>query len=139
MHVFPNVYWKLKITVWDLKFVQWQRCQLCLTLWVRLKWNPWQSSILHGVTSDKLYVLLVQNVNWDYDMVIPLEVLGKLNKLNNDVDGLKVPYDSFYLTELTEKVDVRLDYLKWLMTKDPHLVSNSLLKISLVLYEFIWF
>jgi hypothetical protein len=79
----------------------------------------------------------VQNVNWDYDMVIPLEVLGKLNKLNNDVDGLKVPYDSFYLTELTEKVDVRLDYLKWLMTKDPHLVSNSLLKISLVLYEFI--
>jgi hypothetical protein len=25
------------------------------------------------------------------------------------------------------------------MTKDPHLVSNSLLKISLVLYEFIWF
>lgn len=79
----------------------------------------------------------MQNANWDYDMVIPLEVLGKLNKLNNDMDGLKVPYDSFYLTELTEKVDVRLDYLKWLMTKDPHLVSNSLHKISVKLYEFI--
>ncbi|KAJ4427740.1 hypothetical protein ANN_25393 [Periplaneta americana] len=39
------------------------------------------------------------------------------------VDGLKVPYDTFYLTELTEKVDVRMDYLKWLMTKDPNLVS----------------
>ncbi|XP_021936482.1 probable E3 ubiquitin-protein ligase HERC4 isoform X2 [Zootermopsis nevadensis] len=62
-----------------------------------------------------------ENVNWDYDMVVPLEVLGKLNKLNNDVDGFKVPYDSFYLTELTEKVDVRLDYIKWLMTKDHHL------------------
>ncbi|PNF22147.1 putative E3 ubiquitin-protein ligase HERC4 [Cryptotermes secundus] len=60
-------------------------------------------------------------VNWDHDMEIPLEVLGKLNKLNNNVDGLKVPYDSFYLTELTEKVDVRLDYLRWLTTKDPQL------------------
>lgn len=64
-------------------------------------------------------------------MVIPLEVLGELNKLNNDVDGLKVPYDSFYLTDLTEMVDVRLDYLKWLMTKDPHLVSNGFCKNQL--------
>jgi E3 ubiquitin-protein ligase HERC4 len=63
--------------------------------------------------------------NWDCDMVIPLEVLGKLNKLNSNVDGPQVPYDSFYLTELTEKVDVRMDYLKWLMAKDPQLVSYS--------------
>ncbi|XP_069702468.1 probable E3 ubiquitin-protein ligase HERC4 isoform X3 [Periplaneta americana] len=62
-----------------------------------------------------------ENVNWDNDMVIPLEVLGRLNWLNRSVDGLKVPYDTFYLTELTEKVDVRMDYLKWLMTKDPNL------------------
>jgi E3 ubiquitin-protein ligase HERC4 len=72
-------------------------------------------------------------------MVIPLEVLGKLNKLNNSVDGLKVPYDSFYLTELTEKVDVRLDYLKWLMAKDPHMVSYILYKISVKLYEFLFY
>jgi hypothetical protein len=68
----------------------------------------------------------VQNANWDHDMEIPLEVLGKLNKLNNNVDGLKVPYDSFYLTELTEKVDVRQDYIRWLTTKDPHLVGYHL-------------
>jgi E3 ubiquitin-protein ligase HERC4 len=61
-------------------------------------------------------------------MEIPLEVLGKLNKLNNNVDGLKVPYDSFYLTELTEKVDVRLDYLRWLTSKDPQMVGYRHLK-----------
>jgi E3 ubiquitin-protein ligase HERC4 len=61
-------------------------------------------------------------------MEIPLEVLGKLNKLNNSVDGLKVPYDSFYLTELTEKVDVRLDYLRWLMIKEPQSVGYCLHK-----------
>ncbi|KAJ9585786.1 hypothetical protein L9F63_002423 [Diploptera punctata] len=59
--------------------------------------------------------------HWDHDMVVPLEVLKQLNKLNQTIAGLKVPYDTFYLTELTEKVDVRLDYLKWVMTKDPSL------------------
>jgi hypothetical protein len=78
--------------------------------------------------SDPTVLLLIQSVNWNHDMEIPLEVLGKLNRLNNNVDGLKVPYDSFYLTELTEKVDVRLDYLNWLMTKDPQLVGYLLLK-----------
>ena len=56
-------------------------------------------------------------------MVVPLEVLKQLNKLNQTIADLKVPYDTFYLTELIQKVDVRLDYLKWLMTKDPSLVS----------------
>jgi hypothetical protein len=71
-----------------------------------------------------LYAFLMQNL--DCDMVIPLEVLGKLNKLNNKVGGPQVPYDCFYLTELTEKVDISMDYVQWLMNKDPHLVSCSL-------------
>jgi len=57
-------------------------------------------------------------------MFIPLEVLGKLNKLNNKVGGPQVPYNCFYLTELTEKVDIRIDYVHWLMTKDPHLMPQ---------------
>jgi len=71
-----------------------------------------------------LYAFLMQN--WNRDMVIPLEVLGKLNKLNNKVDGPHVPYDCFYLTELTEKVDIRMDYVHWIVTKDTHSVSCSL-------------
>ncbi|GFG40937.1 hypothetical protein Cfor_04032 [Coptotermes formosanus] len=58
--------------------------------------------------------------NWDCDMLVPLEVLGKLNKLNNGVDGPQVPYECFYLTELTEVIDIRMDYMKWLMSKEPH-------------------
>jgi len=71
-----------------------------------------------------LYEFLMQI--WNRDMVIPLEVLGKLNKLNNKVDGPQVPYDCFYLTELTEKVDIRMDYVHWIMTRDTHMVSCSL-------------
>jgi hypothetical protein len=70
----------------------------------------------------------MQIVNWDHDMVVPLEVLGKLNKLNNKVDGLKVPYDSFYLTELTEEVNIFQDYLMWDNTEDSQLVGYCLLK-----------
>ena len=64
---------------------------------------------------------------------MPLEVLKQLNGLNKTITGLKVPYESFYLTELTEKVDVRVDYLKWVMTKDPNLVS-ILISIYLFIY-----
>lgn len=43
-----------------------------------------------------------------------LDVLSLLNKLNHSVDGLKVPYDTFHLNELSECLDVRVDYLLWL-------------------------
>lgn len=55
-------------------------------------------------------------------MVVALQVLSKLNKINYD-EGLKVPYDTFYLPELTENVDIRVDYVKWLSEKDPSIVS----------------
>ncbi|PSN46654.1 hypothetical protein C0J52_07077 [Blattella germanica] len=94
--------------------------------------NPKNYSVLHNpfgrtflnlkMEAGKIVAtIMFQSINWDQDLVVPLEVLKKLNKLNQTIAGLMVPYDTFYLTELTEKVDVRLDYLKWLMTKDPNL------------------
>lgn len=71
-----------------------------------------------------LFAFLVQN--WNCDLVVPLEVLGKLNKLNSKVGGPQAPYNCFYLTELTEKVDIRMDYVQWLVAKDTHLVSCRL-------------
>ena len=47
-------------------------------------------------------------------MVFALDFLAILNKLNHSVEDLKVPYDTFYLPELTEAIDVRVDYVKWL-------------------------
>ncbi|KAK7873892.1 hypothetical protein R5R35_005749 [Gryllus longicercus] len=46
------------------------------------------------------------------NLFVPLEILGHLHKLNN-ID-LKVPYETFCLPELTEKIDIRVDYVHWL-------------------------
>ncbi|XP_049820942.1 probable E3 ubiquitin-protein ligase HERC4 isoform X2 [Aethina tumida] len=51
---------------------------------------------------------------YDASLVAMLDVLSLLNKLNHSVDGLKVPYDTFHLNELSECLDVRVDYLLWL-------------------------
>lgn len=56
-------------------------------------------------------------------MVIPLEVLAKLNLLNKcdggnateKYGGYKVPYNAFHVAELSENVDIRIDYVKWTM------------------------
>lgn len=59
--------------------------------------------------------------NWDSNLVIPLEVLDKLNVLNKcdccnatgKYGGYKVPYTAFYVAELSEYVNIRIDYVKW--------------------------
>ncbi|KAL0272513.1 UNVERIFIED_CONTAM: hypothetical protein PYX00_005450 [Menopon gallinae] len=52
-------------------------------------------------------------------MVIALDSLALLNKLNHSVENLKVPYDTFYLPELTDVVDVRTDYMEWAADDSP--------------------
>lgn len=46
-----------------------------------------------------------------------LEVLKNLNKLNHRVEGLKVPYDTFHMPEITDYLDIRVDYFLWLSDK----------------------
>lgn len=41
-----------------------------------------------------------------------LEVLKKLNNVN-DFNGQIIPYDNFYIPEVTEIVDIRKDYVNW--------------------------
>lgn len=55
-----------------------------------------------------------QTVRYDASLVAMLDLLKNLNKLNHSVEGLKVPYDTFHLTDLGEYVDVRMDYVIWL-------------------------
>lgn len=43
-----------------------------------------------------------------------LDMLAFLNKLNHNVDGLKVCYDIFHLNDLSEMLDIRIDYVLWL-------------------------
>lgn len=47
-------------------------------------------------------------------------MLAKLNKLNSNLNGhqmkkgqLKVPYTTFYIPQLADKIDIRNDYMRW--------------------------
>lgn len=66
--------------------------------------------------------------HWDLnrcDKIIPdsLEVLARLNKLNCNkpvkCNDPKVPYEMFYLPELSDTVDIRIDYVRW-ANEDPN-------------------
>ncbi|KAJ8938616.1 hypothetical protein NQ314_011425 [Rhamnusium bicolor] len=69
------------------------------------------------------YILRNQNIPegktafYDPSLVAMLDLLTFLNKLNHNVDGLKVPYDTFHIVELSDFMDVRVDYVLWL--SDP--------------------
>lgn len=48
-------------------------------------------------------------------------MLSKLNKLNSNLNGnqvkkgqLKVPYTTFYIPQLNNKIDIRFDYMRWI-------------------------
>lgn len=50
-----------------------------------------------------------------------LEMLALLNRLNKDI-GQKVPYNSFYLHDLQEVVDIQVDYVRWVAQIDPSIL-----------------
>nr|XP_018911277.1 PREDICTED: probable E3 ubiquitin-protein ligase HERC4 isoform X2 [Bemisia tabaci] len=60
------------------------------------------------VVSDQLHRM--NNLNWSKALYVAVEFLAKMNTLNNN---LKVPYSTFYIPELTEKVDIMEDYCQF--------------------------
>ncbi|XP_065295505.1 probable E3 ubiquitin-protein ligase HERC4 isoform X2 [Dermacentor albipictus] len=44
---------------------------------------------------------------------LALDILAKLNKVNKECGGL-VSYEHFYIPDVTDKVDVQLDYIQWI-------------------------
>jgi hypothetical protein len=66
-------------------------------------------------------------VAWNHNIVVGLEILRVLNDLNKkSPGGCKVPYETFYLTELVEKVNLPHDYIRWLTEKGGFSVSIEL-------------
>ncbi|KAG8311112.1 putative E3 ubiquitin-protein ligase herc4 [Homalodisca vitripennis] len=69
----------------------------------------------------------IWNIYWYEGMLTALEILARLNKLNQSgmsghahaQEGLKVPYNTFHLTELSDHIDISLDYIKWVMEDSP--------------------
>jgi len=71
---------------------------------------------------------------------VAASVLAKLNKLNSNLNGnqvkkgkLKVPYDSFYIPQLSEKIDIQFDYMRWIHA------DNNGIKVSVVMCYIIIF
>lgn len=54
-----------------------------------------------------------------------LDILSFLNKLNHNIEGLKVPYDTFHINELGDYLDVRADYISWLVDSGVRFLSNT--------------
>lgn len=52
-----------------------------------------------------------------------MDMLALLNRLNKDI-GHKVPYDSFYLHNLQEVVDIQVDYVRWVAQQDPTILMR---------------
>lgn len=68
-------------------------------------------------------------------MIVAASILAKLNKINSNLNGnqvkkgkLKVPYDSFYIPQLSDIVDIRHDYMRWV-----HADINNI-KVSVMCY-----
>lgn len=94
----------------------------------------YKSIVLHFVkqpTADK-------SVSWvRYSTVTlqsVLDLLRLLYELNTTAEGMRVPYETFHLPELMSFVDVRADYLRWLMEED---ISSRHHKIYFCNYPFL--
>ncbi|VVC31316.1 Hypothetical protein CINCED_3A018116 [Cinara cedri] len=62
-----------------------------------------------------------QQTHWDKALTVAASVLAKFNKLNSNLNGhqmkkgqLKVPYTTFYIPQLTEKINIQFDYMRWI-------------------------
>ena len=51
-------------------------------------------------------------------LFVSLELLKKLNNVNEQ-NGQIIPYNSFYISELKDKVDIKSDYLSWVQQQSP--------------------
>lgn len=73
---------------------------------------------------------ILQIIMWTESLQCALQLLGQLYKLNITA-GIRVPYETFHLPELSEYIDINHDYLKWLSEDDRSSVSE--LRFSVVL------
>jgi len=71
---------------------------------------------------------------------VAASMLAKLNKLNSNLNGhqvkkgqLKVPYTSFYIPQLSDKIDIPSDYMKWIRA------DNNGIKVSICYAVIYWY
>ncbi|XP_020278361.1 probable E3 ubiquitin-protein ligase HERC4 isoform X2 [Pseudomyrmex gracilis] len=73
--------------------------------------------IYKSIVMDFVSQITDKRITWNDSLHSALELLKILYNLNKDRDnetGLIVPYETFYLRELPEYIDINDDYLRWI-------------------------
>lgn len=68
---------------------------------------------------------ILQSVTWNVTLQYALDLLRLLYKLNFTDEDMRVSYETFHLPNLMHFIDVRADYLKWLMEDPSSSVGDS--------------
>lgn len=75
---------------------------------------------------------VLQIVLWNESLLSALNLLRLLYKLNVSA-GMRLPYETFHLAELSQHIDVNRDYLKW-MSDEESFTVNSCKLLNLIMY-----
>jgi len=73
---------------------------------------------------------------WTESLQCALQLLGLLYKINFTA-GIRVPYETFHLPELSEYVDIAREYFKWLTEEDRSYVSDLRFSMIRLIYVYI--
>lgn len=67
---------------------------------------------------------VLQSVTWNVTLQYALDLLRLLYKLNFTDEDMRVSYETFHLPNLMNFIDIRADYLKWLMDEPSSSVGD---------------
>lgn len=68
---------------------------------------------------------ILQSVVWNINLQYALDLLQLLYDLNDSAEIMRVPYETFHLLDLMSFIDIRTDYLKWLVEEATSGVGDS--------------
>ncbi|KAF5286890.1 hypothetical protein FQA39_LY00423 [Lamprigera yunnana] len=85
--------------------------------------NPKQHVNLHrpfSIAVLRLQPAAHKTILYDLSLVSSLDVLKFLHKINRTLEVPKVPYDTFHIPEVSEFLNLPVDYLLWLTDTTPN-------------------
>ncbi|KAI0228426.1 putative E3 ubiquitin-protein ligase HERC4 [Lamellibrachia satsuma] len=69
------------------------------------------------------------------DLQLCLDVLSRLHKVNED-HGQLIPYETFHISVVKDKTDLRVDYVKWLQRTATEVINLGQMTVDRQLYIF---
>ena len=82
---------------------------------------------------NKCVFVYLQAGKLGYSLKMCLDMLRKVYTVNREAAMQKVGHEVFYIPELTDKVEIKRDYLKWLV--DPPANKVFLIELLFLIIE----